>query len=126
MDGEIFGFNARRFPDKNIKSPWVAHAQGARYEYGENPDMEAKEVAKMALISTGLYDSFGIVDLIKNKQGKWYALEVGTDGIYNHVDREVENDKLFDEINERLARAFWKNIGIPLWGKTWRYRNSLK
>lgn len=123
VDTEIFGFNARRFKDKNIKSPWVSHAQGAVYVYDESPDIEAQEVAKMALISTGLYYSFGAVDLLKNKQGKWYALEVGTDGIYNYVDRDVENEKLYDEINERLARAFWKKIGIPPWGRTWKYRN---
>ena len=125
VDGELFGFNARRFKDNNIKTPWVSHGRGARYEYGESPDKEAQEVAKMALISTGLYPSFGVVDLLKNEQGKWYALEVGTDGIYNYVDREVENEKLFHEINERLAKAFWKNLGTPPWGKTWRYRNSL-
>lgn len=122
VDSQLFGFNVRRFKDKNIKTPWVSHAQGARYEYGESPDKKAQEVAKMALISTGLYQSFGVVDLLKNEEGKWYALEVGTDGIYNHVDREVENENLFHEINERLAKAFWKSLGNPPWGQTWRYR----
>ena len=123
VDSEIFGLNARRFKDKNNKTPWVAHAQGAIYEYEESLDKEAQKVAKMALISTGLYNSFGVVDMLKNQNGEWYALEVGTDGIYNYVDREVENQNLFDEINERLAKAFWKNIGTPPWGKSWRYKN---
>ncbi|MBW4511665.1 MAG: ATP-grasp domain-containing protein [Scytonematopsis contorta HA4267-MV1] len=123
VDSEIFGFNARRFQDKNNKNPWVSHQGGAIYEYGESPEKEAQEVVKAALISTDLYNSFGVVDLLKNKTGKWYALEVGTDGIYNYVDREVGNQKLFDEINERLAKAFWKNIGNPPWGKTWKYRD---
>jgi hypothetical protein len=47
---------------------------------------------------------------------------VGTDGIYNHVDRDLDNAPLLDEINERLAIAFWKKIGTPPWGKTWKYR----
>lgn len=50
-------------------------------------------------------------------------MEVGTDEIYNYVNRDVENEELYDEINERLARAFWKKIGIPPWGQTWKYRN---
>lgn len=124
VDGEIFGFNARRFKDKNIKNPWVAHAQGAIYEYGESPDKEAVEVATKALISTGLYYSFGIVDLLKSQDKKWYALEVGTDGIYNYVDRDIENETLINEINERLAKAFWKRIGSPPWGRNWKYRNQ--
>lgn len=123
VDGEIFGFNARRFKDTNNKTPWVSHANGAIYEYGETPDREAREIAKTALISTGLYDSFGVVDVLKNKDDKWYALEVGTDGIYNYVDREVENQNLFDELNERLAKTFWKRIGVPPWGKNWKYKN---
>lgn len=123
VDSEIFGFNARRFKDKNNKTPWVSHANGAIYQYGETSDREAREIAKTALISTGLYDSFGIVDVLKDKDDKWYVLEVGTDGIYNYVDREVENQNLFDELNERLAKAFWKKIGLPPWGKNWKYKN---
>jgi predicted ATP-grasp superfamily ATP-dependent carboligase len=124
VDGEIFGFNARRFKDTSNKIPWVSHAQGAIYQYGDNPDKEVLSLAKDALISVGLYHSFGVVDLVKNQIGKWFALEVGTDGIYNYVDREVDNIELFDEINERLATAFWKKIGTPPWGKHWKYREN--
>jgi hypothetical protein len=46
--------------------------------------LAAIAVAKSALIATGLYDSFGAVDLLQDDRGKWYALEVGTDGIYSH------------------------------------------
>ncbi|BAY83510.1 hypothetical protein NIES267_29990 [Calothrix parasitica NIES-267] len=123
VDGEIFGFNARRFKDTSNKTPWVSHANGAVYEYGETPNREAREMAKTALISTGLYDSFGVVDILKKEDDKWYVLEVGTDGIYNYVDREVENQNLFDELNERLAKAFWQKIGTPPWGKNWSYKN---
>jgi hypothetical protein len=87
----------------------------------ESPNQAAIEVAKSALIATGLYDSFGVVDLLRDLNGKWYALEVGTDGIYNHVDRDFDNDNLTDELNERLAIAMWKNIGTPPWGKSWKY-----
>jgi hypothetical protein len=122
VDGNLFGFNVRRFPSPEISTPWVSHANGAKYEYGEVPNNEAIDVAKSALISTGLYESFGVVDLVKDVRGSWYALEVGTDGIYNYVDRDIDNDRLFHEINERLAIAFWKNLGNPPWGKSWKYR----
>jgi glutathione synthase/RimK-type ligase-like ATP-grasp enzyme len=123
VDGHLFGFNARKFSDPEILTPWVSHANGAKYDYKELPDREVTELAKSALIATGLYYSFGIVDLIKDITGRWYALEVGTDGIYNHVDRDVDNEALLDELNERLAIAFWKRVGTPPWGKSWKYQD---
>lgn len=124
VNSEIFGFNARRFKDKNNKTPWVSHVRGAVSEYKDRLDKQAKEVAKSALIATGLYQSFGVVDILRSEENNWYALEVGTDGIYNYVDREVENRNLFDQINERLAKAFWQRIGIPPWGKNLKYKNE--
>jgi glutathione synthase/RimK-type ligase-like ATP-grasp enzyme len=122
VDSNLFGFNVRRFSSPEISNPWVSHANGARYNYGEIPNQEANEVAKASLIATGLYDNFGVVDLVHDRSGKWYALEVGTDGIYNHVDRDIDNDILLDEINERLAVAFWKILGTPPWGASWKYK----
>jgi glutathione synthase/RimK-type ligase-like ATP-grasp enzyme len=123
VNGDLFGFNARKFTSPDITTPWVSHANGARYVYDEQPDREAIEVAKSALTATGLYYSFGVVDLVRDIEGKWYALEVGTDGIYNHVDRDIDNEVLLDELNERLAIAMWKRVGTPPWGKAWRYRD---
>jgi glutathione synthase/RimK-type ligase-like ATP-grasp enzyme len=123
VDTELFGFNVRRFDENANQTPWVAHANGAKYIYGERADSKVTEVAKEALIATNLYQSFGVVDLIQDRSENWYVLEVGTDGIYNYVDRDIENDDLLHEINERIAKAFWKMIGIPPWGKTWNYRD---
>lgn len=122
IDKDLFSFNVRKFLSPENTSPWVSHANGARYSYEENSNKEAIKVAKTALIATGLYDSFGVVDLVEDISGNWYALEVGTDGIYNYVDRDIDNNILSDEINERLAIAFWKRVGSPPWGKTWKYR----
>jgi glutathione synthase/RimK-type ligase-like ATP-grasp enzyme len=123
VDRDLFGFNARKFADPDRASPWVAHANGARYDYTETPTPAAIAVAKSALIATGLYDSFGAVDLLRDLHGKWYALEVGTDGIYNHVDRDFDNNNLTNELNERLAIAVWKKVGTPPWGQSWKYRD---
>jgi glutathione synthase/RimK-type ligase-like ATP-grasp enzyme len=123
VDRDLFGFNTRKFTDPARSSPWVAHANGASYDYTETPTPAAIAVAKSALIATGLYDSFGAVDLLQDDNGTWYALEVGTDGIYNHVDRDFENTSLTDELNERLAIAVWKQVGTPPWGQHWRYRD---
>ena len=106
IDSELFGFNIRRFEDITNTIPWVSHANGAKYVYGEKPDAKVIEIAKEALIATNLYQSFGVVDLIKDCAGEWYVLEVGTDGIYNYVDRDIDNETLLHEINERLAKAF--------------------
>ncbi|MES2571758.1 MAG: hypothetical protein V4710_17110, partial [Verrucomicrobiota bacterium] len=78
--GELFGWAVRRFPEGREPSPWVAHARGARYEFpGEIPP-DALAAAETALRATGLFDSFGCVDLLCRPLGEWMVLEVGTDG----------------------------------------------
>jgi glutathione synthase/RimK-type ligase-like ATP-grasp enzyme len=104
--GELFGWNVRRFPEGVRGSPWVAHAQGARYvSAGEAPD-EAVRVARAALVATGLLDSFGCVDLLPGPAGSWLALEVGTDGVFHQVDRNIGISGLAEEIDRRIAAAF--------------------
>jgi glutathione synthase/RimK-type ligase-like ATP-grasp enzyme len=124
--GELFGFNARRFPRGSAScSPWVAHARGARYEHGEVPPPEAVQQAAKALTAAGLFDSFGAVDLMRDAHGRWLVLEVGTDGIANHVDRDVDLGSLSDDIDRRLAIAFWRRLGTPPWGTGgWRRHNA--
>ncbi|MCY7335610.1 MAG: hypothetical protein LH613_05260 [Chamaesiphon sp.] len=87
-------------------------------------DLPWQHFAIAKKISNGFY-SFGVVDLVKDLNDCWYALEVGTDGIYNHVDRDLENDDLLDELNQRLAIAFWKRLGTPPWGKSWKYQELI-
>ena len=103
--GELFGWNARRFPGE-APTVFVAHARGARYEDAGNAPDEAVEVARLALESTGLIHSFGCVDLVQNARGHWLALEVGTDGLWSHVDRDIALPVIADELESRLARAF--------------------
>lgn len=113
--GELFGWVARRFPEGKTPSPWVAHARGARYVRLEGPPTSAMETAEAALRAAGLWDSFGCVDLLRTPDGRWVALEVGTDGIANHVDRELDNPELEAEIQQRIADAFWKAAGrLPM------------
>jgi hypothetical protein len=61
-----------------------------------------------------LVDSFGAVDLLPGKEG-WLVLEIGTDGVVNHVDRDFDNAGLTDELERRLATAFLKDLPKP-WG----------
>ena len=104
----MFGWVARRFPAGSKPSPWVAHARGARYVKLDKAPGEAGEAAKLALVATGLWDSFGCVDLLCKPTGEWVVLEVGTDGLVNHVDRDV-GDTLFErQIEERITAAFWR------------------
>jgi glutathione synthase/RimK-type ligase-like ATP-grasp enzyme len=105
--GEIFGWVARRFPAECPETSWVAHARGARYERLGDPPNEAIIAARSALQATDLYDSFGCVDLLRRPSGEWVVLEVGTDGLYNHVDRELNIPRLEAELMERIAAAFW-------------------
>ncbi|PQV64364.1 ATP-grasp domain-containing protein [Abditibacterium utsteinense] len=105
--GQTFGWNARRFSAGAGTSPFVAHAQGARYEEVGQAPHDAEIVARHALSATGLLDSFGCADLMQDDQGNWLALEVNTDGIFNHVDRDISIGNIAQEIDERLAVAFW-------------------
>lgn len=106
--GEIFGWVARRFPVGRKTSPWVAHAGGARYVNLKHLPEEAGRVACYALKVTGLLDSFGCVDLLQKPDGSWVALEVGTDGLVNHVDRDIGDAEFEQELNKRIAAAFWR------------------
>lgn len=110
--GETFGWMARRFPAGAKSSPWVAHARGARYEHAGTPPEGATAVARAALASTGLLDSFGCVDLLQKPTGEWVALEVGTDGLVNHVDRDLGNSEMEAELSRRIAAAFWRWVGV--------------
>ena len=55
-----------------------------------------------------LWDSFGCVDLLHKPTGEWVVLEVGTDGLFNHVDRDVGDAELQGELHRRIAAAFWR------------------
>lgn len=105
--GELFGWVVRRYPTGVRASPWVAHARGARYVRLEERPGAASEVARSALQATGLWTSFGCVDLLRRSTGEWVALEVGTDGLYNHVDRELGDAELEEELQRRVATSFW-------------------
>lgn len=121
--GETFGWNARRFPPGVKPSPWIAHARGARYADAGAVPAEAEELAREALRATGLFSSFGCVDLLRAENGRWLVLEVGTDGVFNHVDRDLGMPELETEIERRLAEAFWDRAGPRPWGiEEWKPR----
>lgn len=105
VDGETFGWNRRRFPAGRKPSPWVAHAQGAVYDTAGSLPEEAEQVALAALRACNLIDSFGCVDLLPSPKG-WLALEVGTDGLYTYVDRDIAVPGIAGEITTRIATAF--------------------
>lgn len=116
--GQLFGWVARRFPTGVKPSPWVAHARGARYEVAGEAPADAIAAARAALDATGLLASFGCADLLRRPTGEWVVLEVGTDGMFNHVDRELESPDLEREIQRRIAEAFWQRMG------SWRPRGN--
>lgn len=105
--GTLFGWVARRFPQGTRSSPWVAHARGARYVRLGYPPSEALLAARCALEASGLLSSFGCVDLLRRPTGGWVVLEVGTDGLYNHVDRDLGDEDLERELRQRVADSFW-------------------
>lgn len=104
--GELFGWNVRRFPAGVRASPWVAHVRGARYAATGQAPAEAEVQARSALAATGLLSSFGCIDLLRSPEGQWLVLEVGTDGLFNHVDRDLGLPDIEAEIDTRIAAAF--------------------
>jgi hypothetical protein len=121
VGGELFGWNVRRYADGAPASPWVAHARGAGYaEAGPLPP-DAECQAMTALAAVDLLASFGCVDLLRAPNEGWLVLEVGTDGVYNHVDRMLELPHLEREIDRRIAEAFWAASAGKPWGEGgWR------
>lgn len=103
--GRLFGWNARRFAPGQSDSPFVAHARGARYEDAGELPPAAEDVARAALESCGLLSSFGCADLMRDSSGRWLALEVNTDGLFQHIDRDVPPE-IAHQINARLNNAF--------------------
>lgn len=121
--GRLFGWVARRFPAGVKPSPWVAHARGARYELAGDPPAGAVAAARAALEATGLLATFGCSDLLRRPTGEWVVLEVGTDGMFNHVDRDLGLPELEREIQRQIAEAFWRRLGDRRpWGATWHLR----
>ncbi|MDB5294482.1 MAG: hypothetical protein JWO31_465 [Phycisphaerales bacterium] len=123
--GHLFGWVARRFPPGVKPSPWVAHARGAQYELAGNPPAGAMAAARAALDVTGLLATFGCVDLLRRTTGEWVVLEVGTDGMFNHVDRDLGLPELELDIQQRIAEAFWQKVSDRRpWGDRWHPRPS--
>jgi len=124
--GRVFGWIARRFASGVKPSPWVAHARGARYELAGAAPAEAVAAGMAALKAVGLLDSFGCVDLLRRDTGEFVVLEVGTDGKFNHVDRELNSPELEREIQQRIAESFWARVGWQPWGSgKWFPRSAI-
>lgn len=107
IGGVLFGWNVRRFPS-SVENPsaFVSHARGAQYESVGLAPPRAVRCARKALEATGLWSSWGCVDLVQGEDGRWLALEVGTDGVWGQVDRDIALSGASEEIEMRLARAF--------------------
>jgi glutathione synthase/RimK-type ligase-like ATP-grasp enzyme len=102
----IFGWIVRKFLAGKKASPWVNHARGAVYEYlGAPPPPAAIQAATKAFDATSLTGSFGCADLIQSPTGEWLVLEVGSDGLFNHVDRDLNSPELEIELNNQLRQA---------------------
>jgi len=103
---KLFGWNVRKFPNSVKKQAWVAHAQGAVYEVFADIPEPIIDIATKTFKATSLFNSFGCADFIQDNDGSWLVLEVGTDGIFNHVDRNIDNPSLEEEILENISVAF--------------------
>lgn len=103
--GEVFGWLLRRY-DRGDGSPWVAHARGARWHCLPGPPVTAARAATAALEATNLLQTFGCVDLLQRSDGSWVVLEVGTDGLFTHVDRDLGDSAFEAELLERVCDSF--------------------
>jgi hypothetical protein len=107
--GELFGWLLRRY-DGGAGSPWVAHARGARWHRLGEPPAAAVAAATRALTATNLIQSFGCVDLLQRPEGSWVVLEVGTDGLFAHVDRDLDDPGFENELLERVCESFTRRF----------------
>ena len=94
------------FPPGAKSSPWVAHARGAIYEIESSPPAAAAQAAASAFTAVGLTGSFGCADLLQTADGRWLVLEVGSDGLFNHVDRDLGSADFLSDLHRQIAIAF--------------------
>jgi len=106
--GRLFGWVVRQFPEGVQPSPWVAHAQGAQYTVLDEAPTAAALAAQSAFKAAHLFDSFGCADLLCKPDGTWIVLEVGTDGLFNYVDRNIGDAEFESEMNHQISLAFWR------------------
>ena len=104
----LFGWNKREFDEQTKQSPWVAHARGARYVALDHPNQKVLDLCEYTFRVTGLYESFGCIDLLQDRKGDWLVLETGTDGIFNYVDRDIGISEIEKKIDLYIADAFRK------------------
>ena len=88
------------------KGEAAALALRARYHFDETVDAEGCRIALEAARAGGFQDSFCVVDLLRDREGRWLVLELGTDGIVNLVDRDYANPAFDRALNEALAASF--------------------
>jgi len=105
VSGLAVGSNVRKF-DGDTDKILVAHAQGAKYSFDESVDALGIKMGLQAINSVGLGKSFGVVDLVKDIHGNWLVLEIGTDGIYNIVDRDYSNEQFDALLHSKIAESF--------------------
>jgi hypothetical protein len=103
---KLGAFNVRYYPHDVTPSPWVAHARGARYRHYDKVNKEAGGVSLRALEAINLSHSFGVIDLLLRPNGEWVVLEVGTDGIFTHVDCDFEDERREKLHFQMIAEAF--------------------
>lgn len=103
--GDVFGWLLRRY-DNGSGSPWVAHARGARWHRLPGPPAAAAQAASRALEATNLLQTFGCADLLQRHDGTWVVLEVGTDGLFTHVDRDLADPEFEKELLDRICQSF--------------------
>jgi hypothetical protein len=63
--------------------------------------------AQAAFVATNLFDTFGCADLLRRPNGDWVVLEVGTDGIFTQVDRDLGDPTFEQELLARIRDSFW-------------------
>ena len=103
--GQVVGSNVRRFAD-GVTADLIAHALGARYHFDEVVDGEGCRIALLAARAGGFQDSFCVVDLLRDREGRWLVLELGTDGIFNLVDRDFADESFSRLLHGELAASF--------------------
>ena len=118
-------------PPEVQEAIWAANdLQDKPYRYGgghqrfEDTGYDCSGTVSFALNAAGLLDSFGCADLIHSPHGEWLVLEVGTDGLTSHVDRDLGIPELEREVRRRVAEAFWACSREKPWGGPWRPRSE--
>ena len=108
--GETFNWCVRESNEKTARTPFISARGGATVRLEDPVPEAARAEAERALKAAGLWDTLGAVDMIRSDAGRWFVIELNTDGIYHFLRRVVDVPGFTATLDRFTNRAVQKRL----------------